>query len=62
MKMIREPNSFLKHLKVECAGVAGIGHDIKMLAIEVNELGGTVPEWVMEGAYDLSLWGYHDKI
>jgi len=46
----------LKYLIVENGGTAGIGHDIKMLSIEVNELGGSVPEWVIDGAYDLSSW------
>lgn len=46
----------LKHLKIENGLDAGIGHDIKMLSIEVKELGGTVPEWVIDGAYDLSSW------
>lgn len=46
----------LKHLKIEYGGDAGLGHDIKMLSLEVNELGGTVPEWVIDGAYDLSSW------
>ncbi|HVI39627.1 MAG TPA: HEPN domain-containing protein [Anaerovoracaceae bacterium] len=46
----------LKYLIVENGGNAGIGHDIKMLSIEVNELGGSVPEWVIDGSYDLSSW------
>lgn len=46
----------LKHLKIENGGASSIGHDIKMLSLEVRELGGTVPDWVIEGAYDLSSW------
>lgn len=46
----------LKHLILESGGESSIGHDIKMLSIEVHELGGSVPKWIIEGAYDLSSW------
>lgn len=46
----------LKHLKLENGDVAGTGHDIKMLYLEVTILGCTVPEWVIDEAYDLSSW------
>jgi len=60
--MIKEINSLLKlaekdkYLKIENGGNTGTGHDIKMLSIEVKELGGFVPKWAVGGTYDLSSW------
>lgn len=46
----------LKHMKVIAGSTAGIGHDIKVLIAEAKEVNCEIPEWVIEGAYDLSSW------